>query len=217
MAASASVTHRIVALGRIAEIIDWAAIRCGTASGWRLHVVIDHLSRTTEVRAGRSRRSSSATTGANSSTPSTTERREPSSVSSPTRRASASPSSSPDVVRRSLSTSTFPTSDLPTEQRRRRTECRALPAALPRDMAAPACGPHRSPRRDDRRRGRRPATQTLRPARPRHRRRPCHWDPGQSDSSLSAPGHPGSCGGRRVMREQVTPAQSSTPVARSRR
>lgn len=52
MAASASVTHRIVALGRIAEIIDWAAIRCGTASGWRLHVVIDHLSRTTESAGG---------------------------------------------------------------------------------------------------------------------------------------------------------------------
>lgn len=48
LAAGASATHRVVALGRIADVIDWAAIRCGTDPGWRLHVVIDHLGRKSE-------------------------------------------------------------------------------------------------------------------------------------------------------------------------
>lgn len=43
MASAAARSHRIVALGRIAEIIQWAEIRCGMEAGWRLHIIVDHL------------------------------------------------------------------------------------------------------------------------------------------------------------------------------
>ncbi|RBP68136.1 FtsK/SpoIIIE family protein [Brevibacterium sanguinis] len=42
-AASASATHRIVALGRSADVLDWAEIRCGIDGGWRLRAILDHL------------------------------------------------------------------------------------------------------------------------------------------------------------------------------
>ncbi len=45
LAESAAGTHRIVALGRIAEVIDEAAISCGMHAGWRLHAILDHLDR----------------------------------------------------------------------------------------------------------------------------------------------------------------------------
>lgn len=43
LAASASATHRTVAIGRSADVLDWAEIRCGMDSGWKLRTIIDHL------------------------------------------------------------------------------------------------------------------------------------------------------------------------------
>ncbi|GAA1562633.1 FtsK/SpoIIIE domain-containing protein [Brevibacterium picturae] len=45
MAASAAQTHRVVALGRIAESLKWAEITCGMDIGWRFHTILDHLNR----------------------------------------------------------------------------------------------------------------------------------------------------------------------------
>ncbi|MGO2153283.1 MAG: FtsK/SpoIIIE domain-containing protein, partial [Brevibacterium aurantiacum] len=45
MAASAALTHRVVALGRIAKSLDWAEIACGMDTGWRFHAILDHLHR----------------------------------------------------------------------------------------------------------------------------------------------------------------------------
>ena len=45
MAASAAETHRVVALGRIAESLGWAEITCGMDTGWRFRTIIDHLNR----------------------------------------------------------------------------------------------------------------------------------------------------------------------------
>ncbi|MDN5909694.1 MAG: hypothetical protein L0J13_10460 [Brevibacterium sp.] len=45
MAASAAQTHRVVALGRIAESLGWAEITCGMDTGWRFHTILDHLNR----------------------------------------------------------------------------------------------------------------------------------------------------------------------------
>lgn len=45
MTVSAAATHRVVALGRIASALEWAEIRCGMDTGWRLHAILDHLTR----------------------------------------------------------------------------------------------------------------------------------------------------------------------------
>lgn len=45
MSASAARTHRIVALGRIATTLDRAEISSGMETGWKLHAILDHLSR----------------------------------------------------------------------------------------------------------------------------------------------------------------------------
>ncbi|GAA1850915.1 FtsK/SpoIIIE domain-containing protein [Brevibacterium marinum] len=45
MAVSAARTHRVVALGRIATVLDWAEIGCGMDTGWRFHATLDHLTR----------------------------------------------------------------------------------------------------------------------------------------------------------------------------
>ncbi|PCC44736.1 hypothetical protein CIK65_00810 [Brevibacterium aurantiacum] len=45
MASSAAATHRIVALGRIAESMGWAEITCGMDTGWRFHTILNHLHR----------------------------------------------------------------------------------------------------------------------------------------------------------------------------
>ena len=45
MTDSASATHRVVALGRIASALEWAEIRCGMDAGWRFHAILDHLNR----------------------------------------------------------------------------------------------------------------------------------------------------------------------------
>ncbi|WP_350269339.1 FtsK/SpoIIIE domain-containing protein [Brevibacterium sp. CBA3109] len=45
MAASATSTHRVVALGRIAESLEWAEVTCGMDTGWRFHTILDHLHR----------------------------------------------------------------------------------------------------------------------------------------------------------------------------
>ncbi len=43
LAASAAATHRVVAVGRSADVLDWAEIRCGMEPGWRLLSILDHL------------------------------------------------------------------------------------------------------------------------------------------------------------------------------
>lgn len=45
MASSAAATHRVVALGRISESLDWAEVACGMDTGWRFHTILDHLHR----------------------------------------------------------------------------------------------------------------------------------------------------------------------------
>ena len=49
MASSAAATHRVVALGRIAESMDWAEVTCGMDTGWRFHTILDHLHRASTV------------------------------------------------------------------------------------------------------------------------------------------------------------------------
>ena len=44
MARAAAPTRRIIAIGRIAAVLDWAEISCGLSSGWRIQAVLDHLS-----------------------------------------------------------------------------------------------------------------------------------------------------------------------------
>ncbi|MDK8434744.1 MULTISPECIES: FtsK/SpoIIIE domain-containing protein [unclassified Brevibacterium] len=46
LAEAAARTHRIVALGRIASALEWAEVRSGMETGWRLQTVLDHLGRT---------------------------------------------------------------------------------------------------------------------------------------------------------------------------
>ncbi|UVI35094.1 FtsK/SpoIIIE domain-containing protein [Brevibacterium spongiae] len=43
MARSAASTHRIIAVGRIAGLLEWAEITCGMNDGWRLQAVLGHL------------------------------------------------------------------------------------------------------------------------------------------------------------------------------
>lgn len=52
MASSAAATHRIVALGRIADSLDWAEVTCKMDTGWRFHTILDHLHRTPAVGSG---------------------------------------------------------------------------------------------------------------------------------------------------------------------
>ncbi|WP_181273200.1 FtsK/SpoIIIE domain-containing protein [Brevibacterium oceani] len=43
MARAAAPTRRIIALGRIASVLDWAEISCAIPTGWTMQSVLDHL------------------------------------------------------------------------------------------------------------------------------------------------------------------------------
>jgi S-DNA-T family DNA segregation ATPase FtsK/SpoIIIE len=44
MALAAAPTRRIIAIGRISAVLDWAEISCGLSSGWQIQAILDHLS-----------------------------------------------------------------------------------------------------------------------------------------------------------------------------